>query len=88
MTEQVNRADLETKVRAMYKDVAQNPHGEFHFEMGRAMARPARLHRRRGPGPLPAEAIESFAGVGYYFDLARSRRGEHVARSRQRLGHG
>jgi cyclopropane fatty-acyl-phospholipid synthase-like methyltransferase len=26
----------------------------------------------------PAEAIESFAGVGYYFDLADLRPGEHV----------
>ena len=26
MSEQVNRADLETKVQAMYRDVAQNPH--------------------------------------------------------------
>jgi arsenite methyltransferase len=22
----------------MYRDIAVNPHGEFHFEMGRAMA--------------------------------------------------
>ncbi len=60
MTSQVNRADLETKVQAMYRDVAQNPHGEFHFEMGRAMAerlgyRPTDLDR------IPAEAIDSFA---------------------------
>lgn len=66
MSEQVDRADLETKVQAMYRDVAQNPHGEFHFEMGRAMAerlgyRPADLDR------IPTEAIDSFAGVGYYF---------------------
>jgi hypothetical protein len=33
----VNRAELEAKVQAMYRDVAENPHGEFHFEMGRAM---------------------------------------------------
>jgi hypothetical protein len=25
-------------VKAMYRSVAENPHGEFHFEMGRAMA--------------------------------------------------
>ena len=30
--------DLESKVKAMYRDVAENPSGEFHFEMGRAMA--------------------------------------------------
>jgi arsenite methyltransferase len=77
MSEQVNRADLETKVQAMYRDVAQNPHGEFHFEMGRAMAerlgyRPADLDR------IPAEAIDSFAGVGYYFHFLDDMEGARV----------
>ena len=77
MSEQVNRADLETKVQAMYRDVAQNPHGEFHFEMGRAMAerlgyRPADLDR------VPAEAIDSFAGVGYYFHFLDDMEGARV----------
>ena len=77
MSEQVNRADLETKIQAMYRDVAQNPHGEFHFEMGRAMAerlgyRPADLDR------IPAEAIDSFAGVGYYFHLLDDMEGARV----------
>ncbi len=67
--------ELESKVKAMYRDVAENPHGEYHFEMGRAMAErlgydPADLDR------IPAEAIESFAGVGYYFHLARLQTGE------------
>jgi ubiquinone/menaquinone biosynthesis C-methylase UbiE len=69
--------ELESKVKAMYRDVAQNPHGEFHFEMGRALAErlgypPADLDR------IPAEAIESFAGVGYYFHLANLKEGETV----------
>jgi hypothetical protein len=69
--------DLEAKVKAMYRRVAEDPHSEFHFEMGRAMAErlgyaPADLNR------IPAEAIESFAGVGYYFDLADLREGETV----------
>jgi ubiquinone/menaquinone biosynthesis C-methylase UbiE len=77
VSEQVNRADLETKVQAMYRDVAQNPHGEFHFEMGRAMAerlgyRPADLDR------IPAEAIDSFAGVGYYFHFLDDMEGARV----------
>jgi SAM-dependent methyltransferase len=77
MSEQVNRADLETKVQAMYRDVAQNPHGEFHFEMGRAMAerlgyRPADLDR------IPPEAIDSFAGVGYYFHFLDDMEGARV----------
>jgi hypothetical protein len=69
--------ELEAKVQVMYQDVAENPHGEFHFEMGRAMAErlgyaPADLDR------VPAEAIESFAGVGYYFHLANLKEGETV----------
>lgn len=68
MAAQVERADLELKVKAMYREVAENPQGEFHFEMGRALAerlgyRPADLDR------VPAESIASFAGVGYYFHL-------------------
>ncbi|OHV82002.1 methyltransferase domain-containing protein [Mesorhizobium sp. ORS 3428] len=70
-------SELEAKVKAMYRSVAENPHGEFHFEMGRALAErigyaPADLDR------IPAEAIESFAGVGYYFDLADPKPGETV----------
>jgi len=69
--------ELETKVKAMYRSVAENPHGDFHFEMGRAMAErlgypPADLER------IPDQAIESFAGVGYYFHLARLKEGETV----------
>jgi arsenite methyltransferase len=69
--------DLEAKVKAMYRNVAENPHGEFHFEMGRVLAErlgyaPADLDR------IPAEAIESFAGVGYYFHLADLKEGETV----------
>jgi ubiquinone/menaquinone biosynthesis C-methylase UbiE len=61
----------------MYRDVAERPHGEFHFEMGRALAerlgyRPADLDR------VPAEAIDSFAGVGYYFHLLDDMEGARV----------
>jgi SAM-dependent methyltransferase len=76
-TANVDTKELEAKVKAMYRDVALDPAGDFHFEMGRAMA------ERLGyaPGDLdrvPAEAIASFAGVGYYFDLAKLLPGEHV----------
>ena len=69
--------ELESKVKAMYRSVAEDPYGEFHFEMGRAMAErlgyaPADLDR------IPAEAIDSFAGVGYYFHLADVKEGETV----------
>lgn len=77
MSAQVDRAELEGKVQAMYRDVAENPHGEFHFEMGRALAerlgyRPHDLDR------VPAEAIQSFAGVGYYFHLLGDMEGARV----------
>ena len=68
---------LEQKVKAMYRDVALAPHGEFHFEMGRGLA----LRLGYAPADLdaiPSEAIDSFAGVGYYFDLARLQPGETV----------
>jgi arsenite methyltransferase len=69
--------ELESKVKAMYRSVAEDPHGDFHFEMGRAMAE--RLgYAAADLDRLPAEAIESFAGVGYYFDLAGIKPGEVV----------
>ena len=34
----LNRTELETKVQDMYQQVALDPEGEFHFEMGRALA--------------------------------------------------
>ncbi len=69
--------DLEVKVKAMYRDVAEHPDGEFHFEMGRALA------ERLGYAPaeldaVPQEAIASFAGVGHYFHLADLQPGECV----------
>jgi ubiquinone/menaquinone biosynthesis C-methylase UbiE len=77
MTANVNAQELEAKVKDMYREVATNPRGEFHFEMGRAMAErlgylPAELDR------IPAEAIESFAGVGYFFHLSGLQPGETV----------
>jgi ubiquinone/menaquinone biosynthesis C-methylase UbiE len=61
----------------MYRAVAENPSGSYHFEMGRGLAerlgyRPAVLDR------VPAGAVESFAGVGYVFDLAGLGAGETV----------
>jgi ubiquinone/menaquinone biosynthesis C-methylase UbiE len=68
MNTQVDRVELEGKVQAMYRAVAESPHGDFHFEMGRALAerlgyRPVDLDR------IPPESIDSFAGVGYFFHL-------------------
>ena len=76
-TSTVDRAVLESKVKSMYSDVATNPHGEFHFEMGRAMA------ERLGYAPadldgVPSDAIDSFARVGHFFHLAALEPGEQV----------
>ena len=69
--------ELESKVKAIYRNVAENPRGDFHFEMGRAMA------ERLGYSPddldrIPAESIDSFAGVGHYFHLADLQPGDMV----------
>ncbi len=68
---------LEDKVKAMYRDVATDPHGEFHFEMGRSLAQ--RLgYQAEELDAVPQEAIDSFAGVGYYFDRAGIQCGDTV----------
>jgi len=73
----VDRAALESKVKRMYTDVAANPHGEFHFEMGRAMAE--RLgYEAADLDRIPQDAIHSFAGVGHFFHLAGLHAGEQV----------
>jgi ubiquinone/menaquinone biosynthesis C-methylase UbiE len=73
----VDPAALESKVRDMYRRVAEQPDQRYHFEMGRELAErlgyPADVLDR-----IPAEAIESFAGVGYFHDLADLRSGEQV----------
>ncbi len=70
-------ADLESRVKSIYRQVAEDPRGEFHFEMGRALAErlgyPSEVLDR-----VPAEAIDSFAGVGYHFGFAGLRTGETV----------
>ena len=73
----VNVQELETKVQDMYRQVAESPGGEFHFEMGRSLA--DRLgYATADLDRIPPEAIESFAGVGYFFQLAGLRPGECV----------
>jgi ubiquinone/menaquinone biosynthesis C-methylase UbiE len=73
----INDAELEAKVKSMYRHVAEQPHGDYHFEMGRSLADrlgyPSEVLDR-----IPVEAIESFAGVGYFFDLAGLGDGERV----------
>ena len=64
LKQEVDRDSLESQVKDMYQRVAEDTNGEFHFEMGRALT-----ERLGYPSDdldrIPAEAIESFAGVGY-----------------------
>jgi arsenite methyltransferase len=73
----VDTRELEEKVQRMYRAVAIEPRGAYHFELGRSLAErlgyPADMLDE-----LPAGAVESFAGVGYFFDLAELRPGESV----------
>ena len=74
---QLNTSELEQRVRDMYEEVALEPEREFHFETGRPLAErlgypAADLDR------IPAAAIASFAGVGYFLDLATIASGEAV----------
>jgi arsenite methyltransferase len=68
-TKQLNTGELEERVKRMYEEVALEPEREFHFETGRPLAE--RLgHPAADLDRIPAGAIESFAGVGYFLDLA------------------
>jgi arsenite methyltransferase len=73
----VDTHELEAKVKDMYRHVAEQPQGKYHFELGRPLAErlgyPADILDR-----VPDAASESFAGVGYFFDFAELAEGERV----------
>jgi len=73
----VNPAELEQKVKNMYRDVALNPTGEYHFEMGRPLAEKLG-YEKECLDLIPAASIESFAGVGYFCDIANFKEGDKV----------
>ena len=69
--------DLTDRVQAMYTQVANEPDHPFHFETGRALA--LRLgYPVTALDAVPASALESFAGVGYFLDLAAIAPGDVV----------
>ena len=77
-TEQnVDTDSLESQVKEMYRKVATEPHAEYHFEMGRGLTERLGYPIEDLDG-IPQQAIDSFAGVGYYFHLAELRQGETV----------
>lgn len=68
---------LREEVKDKYREVAVNPHGEYHFHTGRRAA------KRLGYDPdlvdaMPDAAIESFAGVANPFLLQPLESGDKV----------
>jgi len=76
-TSLVDRDLLEAEVQGMYRLVAREENAGLHFALGRPVALelgyPAELL-----DAIPAEALASFAGVGYHVDLAALATGERV----------
>jgi SAM-dependent methyltransferase len=73
----VDPTALREEVKGKYREVAANPHGEYHFHTGRPLA------RRLGYAPelvdeMPDAAVESFAGVANPFALRALGPGEKV----------
>ena len=68
---------LEREVKGVYQAVAERPDGEFHFEMSRQLAEQLG-YPSEDLDCVPQAAVESFADVGYYFDLAGLQEGDDV----------
>jgi len=76
-TGRLDKSELEQRVKQMYEEVALEPQRDFHFETGRKLAE--RLgYRTEDLDRIPAGAIDSFAGVGYFLDLAALEPGDDV----------
>ena len=73
----VDREVLEAEVQEMYRQVAREQDAALHFAVGRQLA--LRLgYRSELLDAIPAEALASFAGVGYHLDLAALVAGDEV----------
>lgn len=77
LDQKVNKEELESRVKDMYRDVAQKPKGEYHFEMGRGLCEKLG-YPASDLDAIPSDAVDSFAGVGYHFGLADLKEGERV----------
>jgi 2-polyprenyl-3-methyl-5-hydroxy-6-metoxy-1,4-benzoquinol methylase len=77
MSDSLDTEKLEHEVKSVYGDVAESAGADVHFETGRDLA--IRLgYDPDDLGCVPDAAIDSFAGVGYYFDLAELESGADV----------
>src|SRR6478735_5392622 len=73
----VDREVLEARVQDMYRQVAREEEAQLHFAVGRPLA--LRLgYPSELLDAIPAEALASFAGVGYHLDLAALTPGDIV----------
>ena len=73
----VDAVALRERVQEMYREVAEQPGGDFHFETGRAVAE--RLgYPAAWLDAVAPDALASFAGVGHMLDLAAIKPGETV----------
>ncbi|WP_312911357.1 methyltransferase domain-containing protein [Natronosalvus caseinilyticus] len=77
MSKSLDVSKLEREVKSVYRDVAEAPTERYHFEMGRPLAERLGYSSEDLDG-IPEEAVESFAGVGYHFDLADLQPGDDV----------
>ena len=73
----VDAEALREDVKSKYREVATDPHGEYHFHTGRPLAK--RLgYKDQLVDKMPDEAVESFAGVGNPFSLRDLKPGERI----------
>lgn len=73
----VDAAQLREEVKSKYREVAIDPHGEFHFHTGRYLAKHLGYDDAL-VGALPDVAVESFAGVANPFSIEPLSKGERV----------
>jgi arsenite methyltransferase len=73
----VDAAELRSRVREMYRAVAQQPDGDFHFETGRPVAERVG-YPAEWLDQVPVDALASYAGVGHMLDLAQIQPGETI----------
>lgn len=73
----VDPVTLREEVKDKYREVATNPHGNYHFHTGRRLARQLG-YDASVVDAMPDSGVESFAGVANPFALRRLQAGERV----------
>ena len=76
-TTELDTVELARQIRALYRVVAEEPSANFHFPLGRPLAEQLGYPAELLDG-IPAEALASFAGVGYALDIAGLVPGQRV----------